>query len=100
MEKSDILAPMNKQMLELFSGRAGSEGVTASMEGLIEGEEDKKKRKKEQKARDAAEGKRHGKMHDLKETLGIDYGLKKGPRSASMLMWPPTIGDDWRVKWS
>jgi hypothetical protein len=70
MEKSDILAPMNKQMLELFSGRAGSEGVTARMEGLIEGEEDKKKRKKEQKARDAAEGKRHGKLHDLKETRG------------------------------
>lgn len=100
-EKLEILVALEKQMLDMIVAVwVGRVWQDARVEGVKREEEDAKKRKEEQRARDAEEGKSHGKLHDMKEALGIGYGVKNGPRNAAMFTGPPTIGDDGRIKWS
>jgi hypothetical protein len=100
VEKLEILEPLDKQMFDmLVAVWIARVWQDARVEGLRQ-EEDAKKRKEEQEARDKEDGKSHGKLHDMKEALGIGYGVKHGPRNACMFTGPPTIRDDGRIKWS
>ncbi|KAH8811288.1 hypothetical protein F5884DRAFT_831146 [Xylogone sp. PMI_703] len=58
--------------------------------------EDKVEKKMEQQKRREEEGQLRTRLHDVKEALGIGYGVKPGPRNRG----PPTIGENGRIKWS
>lgn len=64
-------------------------------EGAKEDKEDAKHRRAEQKELDKQEGRPHGLLHDMKEALGIGYGVKPAWTGREF----PSIKDNGRINW-
>ncbi|RDL40979.1 uncharacterized protein BP5553_00958 [Venustampulla echinocandica] len=93
----EILTQLKNEILELLVAAWVSR---VWREGRDDQEEDLKRKKEEIKQREREVGGLKGRLGEVKEALGIGYGIKPGPRSAGMYTGPPSIGDNGRIKWS
>lgn len=101
-ETLEIVVPLDKRHLDLmvvlWISRIYQD---TQLQGAIEDKQAAKKRKADQKQLDKAEGRPSGVLHDMKEALGIGYGLKPGStRMGGMFTAPPALKDNGRINWS
>lgn len=95
-----IVATLNKRHLDLIVAFwAPRIYQDTQEEGIREDEADAKKSKAEQRQRDKEEGRPTGVLYGMKEALGINNGLKSGPRSAGMFTGRSIMKEDRRINW-
>lgn len=100
-ERLEIMISLDKKHLDLIVALwVGRIFLDSQQEGAREDVADARRRKAAQRELDKEEGRPHGVWHDVKEALGIGYGLKPGPRSPGMYGGPPTIKQNGRIAWS
>ncbi|KAK2613189.1 hypothetical protein N8I77_000116 [Diaporthe amygdali] len=97
-ESLEILVSLDKKHLDLlvalWMARIWHD---TQAEGLKEDKEDARQRKAEQKQLDKEEGRPYGPVHDMKEALGIGYGLKT--RADGLTGGMPAISQSGRINW-
>lgn len=95
-ERLDIMIHLDKRHLDLIVALWVARIYHETQEeGAKEDKEDAKHRRAEQKELDKQEGRPHGLLHDVKEALGIGYGVKPPltPRSFA------SVNDNGRINW-
>ncbi|KAG6363988.1 hypothetical protein INS49_009091 [Diaporthe citri] len=98
-ESLDILVSLDKRNLDfivaLWVARIWHD---TQAEGQKEDKQDAKRRKAEQKQLDKEEGRPHGPVHDMKEALGIGYGVK-GPSNGLYPGGMPGTDQSGQINW-
>lgn len=98
-ESLDILVSLDRKnldfMVALWVARIW---LDTQAEGKKEDKELAKRRKSEQKQLDKEEGRPHGPLHDMKEALGIGYGVK-GPSNGTYPGGMPGTNQNGRINW-
>lgn len=99
-ESLDILVSLDKKnldfMVALWVARIWHD---TQAEGQKEDKQDARRRKAEQKQLEKEEGRPHGPVHDMKEALGIGYGVK-GPSNGLYPGGMPGTNQSGRINWS
>lgn len=99
-ESLEVLVPLDKKHLDLivalWMARVWHD---TQAEGLKEEKQEAKRRKSEQKQLDKEEGRPYGRINDMKEALGIGYGVK-GPTNGLYPGGMPATGPNARINWS
>lgn len=100
-ERLDIVVPLDKRHLDFLAALWVARIYQDSQEdGVKEDKENAKMRRAEQKELDKEEGKPTGFLHDMKEALGIGYGLRRGhERMPGLLGGPPALNNNGRINW-
>lgn len=95
-ERLEIIIHLDKRHLDLIVALWVARIYQDTQEeGAKEDKEDAKHRKAEQKELDKQEGKSHGLLHDVKEALGIGYGVKPAWTGRSFA----GVKDNGRINW-
>lgn len=98
-ESLDILVSLDKKNLDfLVALWVARIWHNTQAEGQKEDKQDAKRRRAEQKQLDKEEGRPHGPIHDMKEALGIGYGVKGPPHG----LYPggmPGTNPNGRINW-
>jgi hypothetical protein len=99
-ESLDVLVPLSKKRLDLIVALwVARVWLDTQAERLKEDKKEAKRRKSEQRNLDKEEGRPYGRIHDMKEALGIGYGVK-GPSHRLYPGGMPTINQSGRINWS
>lgn len=101
-ERLEIVVSLDKRYLDLVVALWVARIYQDTQEdGVKEDKQDAKKRRAEQKQLDKEEGRPSGVLHDMKEALGIGYGLKPGNsnRMPGLFGGPPGLKDNGRINW-
>lgn len=95
-ERLEIMVQLDKRHLDLIVALWVARIYQDTQEeGAKEDKQDAKQRRAEQKELDKQEGRPHGLLHDVKEALGIGYGVKPPLTRES---WPK-VNDNGRIIW-
>ncbi|KAH8774444.1 hypothetical protein F5883DRAFT_546816 [Diaporthe sp. PMI_573] len=98
-ESLEVLVSLGKKHLDLivalWMARVWHD---TQAEGLKEGKQEAKRRKSEQRQLDKEEGRPSGRIHDMKEALGIGYGVK-GPSNGFYPGGMPATSPNGRIDW-
>lgn len=97
-ESLEILVPLDKKHLDVMVGLwTARVWHDTQAEGQKEDKQEAKRRKSEQKQLDKEEGRPHGRVHDVKEALGIGYGVKGA--SGGIYGAMPSTHPSGRINW-
>lgn len=95
-ERLEIMVHLDKRHLDLLIALWVARIYQDTQEeGAKEDKEDAKQRKAEQKELDKQEGRPHGLLHDMKEALGIGYGVKPAWTGREF----PSTKENGRINW-
>lgn len=95
-ESLEIMTHLDKRHLDLMVALWVARIYQDTQEeGAKEDKEDAKQRRAQQKELDKQNGKPHGLMHDMKEALGIGYGVKRTLTGRQF----PSTKDNGRINW-
>lgn len=98
-ESLEVLVALNKKDLDrIVAVWMARVWLDTQAEGLKEERQEAKRRKSEQRELDKQEGRPHGRIHDMKEALGIGYGVK-GPSHGLYPGGMPTTDSNGRINW-
>lgn len=98
-ESLDILVPLDKKNLDFLAALwVARIWQDTQAEGKKEDKQVAKRRKSDQKQLDKEEGRPHGPLHDMKEALGIGYGVR-GPSNGIYPGGMPGTNQSGRINW-
>lgn len=98
-ESLEVLVAFNKKDLDrIVAVWMARVWLDSQAEGLKEERQEAKRRKSEQRELDKQEGRPHGRIHDMKEALGIGYGVK-GPSHGLYPGGMPATNPNGRINW-
>lgn len=99
-ERLEILVPLDKRHLDLMVALWVARIYQDSqLQGAAEDRRAARQRKADQKQLDKEEGRPSGVLHDMKEALGIGYGLKARPRTGGLFVQFPGVQENGRINW-